>query len=71
MNMNIGFIGPGIMGCPIALNLLKHGYPLWAYARRPEALQPLIEVGATACRTPAEVASQTGMVIIMVSDTPT
>jgi 2-hydroxy-3-oxopropionate reductase len=70
MNMNIGFIGPGIMGRPMALNLLKHGYPLRAYARHLEALQPLVEAGATACRTPAEVASQADVVIIMVSDTP-
>jgi 3-hydroxyisobutyrate dehydrogenase-like beta-hydroxyacid dehydrogenase len=57
MSLNIGFIGPGIMGRPMALNLMKGGYKLWAYARRPETLQPLIAAGATACATPAEVAA--------------
>ena len=70
MQLNIAFIGPGIMGRPMALNLLKHGYPVRAYARRPEALQPLIEAGATPWRTPREAATHADVVITMVSDTP-
>ena len=41
MTINVGFIGPGIMGRPMALNLMKGGHKLWVYARRPETLQPL------------------------------
>ena len=70
MTINIGFIGPGIMGRPMALNLLKCGHKLWAYARRPETLQPLIAAGATACATPAEVAQHADVIFTMVSDTP-
>lgn len=70
MSMNIGLIGPGIMGRPMALNLLKSGYKLWAYARRAEALQALTAAGATACATPAEVAAQADIIFIIVSDTP-
>lgn len=70
MSMNIGLIGPGIMGRPMALNLLKSGYKLWAYARRAEALQALAAAGATACATPAEVAAQADIIFIIVSDTP-
>ncbi len=47
MSLNVGFIGPRIMGRPMALNLMKGGHKLWAYARRPETLQPLAAAGAT------------------------
>lgn len=70
MTLSIGFIGPGIMGRPMALNLLKYGHSVRAYARRPEALRSLVEAGATACNTPAEAATGVDVVIIMVSDTP-
>jgi 2-hydroxy-3-oxopropionate reductase len=70
MSMNIGFIGPGIMGRPMALNLMKGGNKLWAYARRPETLHPLTEAGATACATPAEVASHADVIFTIVADTP-
>ena len=70
MSINVGFIGPGIMGRPMALNLMKGGNKLWAYARRPETLHPLVEAGATACATAAEVAKYADVIFTMVSDTP-
>lgn len=70
MALKIGFIGSGIMGRPMALNLMKGGYKLWVYARRAEALQPLTAAGATACASPMEVASQADVIFIIVSDTP-
>jgi len=69
MTINVGFIGPGIMGRPMALNLMKGGHKLWAYARRPETLQPLTAAGATACATPAEVAEHADVIFTIVSDT--
>lgn len=69
MTINIGFIGPGIMGRPMALNLMKGGYKLWAYARRPETLQPLTAAGAAACATPAEVAGHADVIFTIVGDT--
>lgn len=66
----IGFIGLGIMGSPMALNLRKAGYPMWIYARRPERMETLVEAGATACTSPQAVAEQTDIIITMVSDTP-
>lgn len=66
---NIGFIGLGLMGTPMALNLLKAGHALWVYARRTDAMAPLLEAGAIGCASPAEVARQTDIVITMVSDT--
>lgn len=70
MSINVGFIGPGIMGRPMALNLMKGGHKLWAYARRPEALQPLTAAGATGCATPREVAAHADVIFTIVSDTP-
>lgn len=66
----IGFIGLGIMGLPMALNLQRAGYDIYAYARNPGRLQPLLENGAHACKTPARVAESSDVIIIMVSDTP-
>lgn len=68
--MNIGFIGLGIMGRAMALNLRKAGFTLRVWARREESMQPLVEAGALACANPAEVAAQSDVVISMVSDAP-
>jgi 2-hydroxy-3-oxopropionate reductase len=70
MTINVGFIGPGIMGGPMALNLLKGGHRLWVYARRAEAAQKLVAAGATACATPAEVGQHADVIFSIVSDTP-
>ena len=67
---NVSFIGPGIMGRPMALNLLKDGHHLFVYARRAEAATPLVEAGATACTTCSEAAAASDFCVIMVSDTP-
>ncbi len=70
MSKNIGFIGPGIMGAPMALNLILAGNKLHIYARRPEAMLALVAAGATACASPAEVAAHSDVIFIIVSDTP-
>jgi 3-hydroxyisobutyrate dehydrogenase-like beta-hydroxyacid dehydrogenase len=44
--MKIGFIGLGIMGRPMALNLLRGGHPITVWARRAESMQPLLDAGA-------------------------
>jgi 2-hydroxy-3-oxopropionate reductase len=66
----IGFIGLGIMGRPMALNLRKAGYALWVHARRANLIEPLLRVGAVACSSPQAVAEQTDIIITMVADTP-
>lgn len=68
--MNVAFIGLGIMGRPMALNLHKAGYTVFVHGRRAESMAPLGEAGCTACRTPAEAAAKADIVILMVSDTP-
>ena len=70
MASRIGFVGLGIMGRPMALNLRKAGHELWVHARRAESMQPLSEAGAKACASPQEVARNAEIVFICVSDTP-
>lgn len=67
---SIGFIGLGLMGRPMALNLLQAGYRLGVYARRAESLDPLVSAGAEAYASPAELARAADILFTMVSDTP-
>ncbi len=69
MNVKVGFIGLGIMGRPMALNLIRGGYPLWVYGRREQSLPPLVEAGAEVCKSPADLAAATDIIITIVSDT--
>ncbi len=68
--MNLAFVGLGIMGKPMALNLKKAGHTVFVHGRRPESMAPLAEAGCTACASPAEAAAQAEITIVMVSDTP-
>ncbi|WP_096361961.1 2-hydroxy-3-oxopropionate reductase [Sulfuricaulis limicola] len=68
--MKLGFIGLGIMGRPMALNLRRAGHALWVHGRRPVTMEVLVEAGAQACRSVADVAVNAEIIFIMVSDTP-
>ena len=68
--MKIGFVGLGIMGRPMALNILKGGFDLTVWARRAESMAPLLEAGAKGAASPAEVAAACDIVVSMVSDAP-
>jgi 2-hydroxy-3-oxopropionate reductase len=67
--MKLGFIGLGIMGAPMAGHLLAAGHELYAQSRSgvPAAL---LEQGANACKTAAEVARAADVIFLMVPDTP-
>jgi 3-hydroxyisobutyrate dehydrogenase len=66
----IGFIGLGIMGRGMVANLLKAGFPVRIWNRTPERMKPLVESGAEAANSPADVAAQSDIIITCVSDTP-
>ena len=66
---NIGFIGLGIMGRPMAGHLLAGGHTVFAFNRSP-VKQELLDQGARACGSPAEVAKASDVIITMVPDTP-
>ncbi|KAF6585102.1 NAD(P)-dependent oxidoreductase [Paenibacillus sp. EKM211P] len=65
---NIGFIGLGTMGAPMASNLLKQGFGVTVYNRTASRCEPLVEQGARAASTPREAAEGQHLVITMVSD---
>ncbi len=67
--MDIGFIGLGVMGRPMALHLVGAGYRLRVFARRADAAAPLVSAGALAAPSPAALASQSDIVITMVTAT--
>ena len=64
----IGFIGLGIMGGAMSMNLLKAGFPLTVWNRTPEKMRPLLEAGAKPMDSPKEVAERADIVIDMVTD---
>jgi len=64
----IGFIGLGIMGGAMSMNLLKAGFPLAVWNRTPEKVKPLLEAGAKPAKSPKEVAEKSDVVIDMVTD---
>jgi len=66
----IGFIGTGIMGEPMARNLLRAGYPLAVHSRTQSRAQALLNGGASWADTPRELARASEIVITCVTDTP-
>ena len=70
MPPTIGFIGLGLMGKPMALNLLKAGYPLVAHSRSAGPVDAVVAAGGTRATSPADVARQATVIITMVPDSP-
>ncbi len=68
--IKLGFIGLGIMGRPMAINLLHAGYNVFIYGRREESMAPVTREGGERCAHPAQVATQADIVFTMVADTP-
>lgn len=69
MANKVGFIGLGIMGQPMALNLIKAGYKLTVYNRTTSKTESLKKAGATVALTPAEAVKKADFVVSIVSDT--
>lgn len=68
--MHIGFIGIGVMGLPMALNLARAGTPLWVWSRSPEKCEPLRAAGAQLAASAAEVFQNTPVVLLMLANEP-
>ena len=68
--MDVGFIGLGLMGRPMALNLIKAGHRVHVWSRRRESMLPLLDAGAGDCASAAEVARRASITISMVADAP-
>jgi 3-hydroxyisobutyrate dehydrogenase-like beta-hydroxyacid dehydrogenase len=67
---SVGLIGLGLMGRPIAANLLKKGFSLTVWNRTPERAQALVSEGAQMAATPQKAAAASDVVIVIVSDPP-
>jgi 2-hydroxy-3-oxopropionate reductase len=70
MSERIGFIGLGVMGKPMARNLLARGFDLVVHSRSRGPVDELVAAGALAAATPAEVARQATLIVTMVPDSP-
>src|SRR5437868_5056365 len=66
----IGFIGLGIMGRPMAKNLLKAGYPLIVHSRSRGPVDDVVGAGAKAASSPKDVAAQCEILITMLPNSP-
>lgn len=64
----IGFIGLGVMGAPMAANLLRKGYQVTIYNRTPGKADELVELGADVAGTPAAAARAAELVVTMISN---
>jgi 2-hydroxy-3-oxopropionate reductase len=69
MPITVGFIGLGTMGAPMARRLVNRGHAVAVWARRREAMAPLVEAGATPGESPANVAAHSEFIVTMVTDT--
>ncbi len=67
---SLGFIGLGVMGKPMAKNLLAAGYELTVHSRSPGPVEELVAAGARAAGSPAECASGRDATILMLPDSP-
>ncbi|HZE05241.1 MAG TPA: NAD(P)-binding domain-containing protein, partial [Solirubrobacteraceae bacterium] len=66
----VGFIGLGIMGAPMAGNVLRAGYPLVVHNRTRAKERELVSAGASAAASAREVASRCDVLITMLPDSP-
>lgn len=68
--MKIGFIGLGIMGKPMARNLMKAGYELVVYTRTKAKIEAFVKEGAQGAKSPREVGELSDLVILMLPNSP-
>lgn len=69
-NKKIGFIGMGVMGKPMAINLVRKGYSLVVFDINPAPVAELTALGADSGRSPAEVAAKSDIIITMLPNSP-
>ena len=70
MIKRVGYIGLGLMGKPIASNLVRSGFELTVHNRSHAAVQELVELGATEAKTPSQVAEVSEVIITNLPDSP-
>jgi 2-hydroxy-3-oxopropionate reductase len=68
MKKRIGFVGLGLMGKPMAMNLLKAGYPVTVWNKTRRKMKEPADKGAERAKSPKEVAENSDVIVTMVSD---
>jgi len=68
--VRVGFIGLGVMGKPMAMNLIRAGFTLIVWNRTRSKMNDLLKMGATGAESPRDVAERSDVIITMVSDSP-
>ena len=66
----VGIIGLGIMGKPMAINLIKAGYHVCVYNRNPKPIGELVRIGAEEASTAKELAERSGIILTILPDGP-
>lgn len=66
--MNVGFIGLGVMGAPMAANIVKGGHNLTVYDLNPRAVAELVKAGAKSAASPGEVGAASEIVVTMLPE---
>lgn len=66
--MKVGFVGLGVMGAPMAANILKHGHELTVFDLSQQAVDRLVQAGAKAAKTPREVGAASDFVVTMLPE---
>lgn len=64
----IGFVGTGIMGTPMVINLLNAGHDVKVWNRTPSKLKPLLDAGAVVCAELSQVGVDVDFLVCMLSD---
>ncbi len=68
--LKVGYIGLGLMGKPIARNILRAGYPLVVHNRSQGSVNELVGEGAVPAENPAQVARQVDVIFTNLPDSP-
>lgn len=68
--LRVGYIGLGIMGNPIAINILNAGFPLTVHNRSQTVVEEMVKLGAKSAQSPAELASKVDVVFTNLPDSP-
>ncbi|NHV97691.1 MAG: NAD(P)-dependent oxidoreductase [Thaumarchaeota archaeon] len=63
----VGFAGLGLMGSPMAKNILKNGYPLYVWNRTPTKIEDHVKLGAKVAKSPKELAEKSDVIICMLA----
>ncbi|MEM7064023.1 MAG: NAD(P)-dependent oxidoreductase [Cyanobacteria bacterium P01_B01_bin.77] len=66
--MNIGFLGTGLMGAPMALRLQAAGHQVYGWNRSPDKLEPLLKDGIQAAETPSATIKASQLIVLMLTD---